>query len=137
MTPRSVYMHVNPIGLPDSVTFDGRADFTGCKLCGQVFQSELDRKVLAGIATPQEQVQAVLARKNWSNAHADTHPGREHAALAASGRFCTPEAAYKLAAFGIVSVSDNIFSEEHESAQKEAPRLMKDDVEGMTKNAVL
>jgi hypothetical protein len=103
--------------------FHPKAAFSGCCICGSVFQSPLDRKVYAGYATPQEQVQATVARRNWSQHHARTqHTQKEHDDLAASGRFCTPEAAYKLAPYGIVTLSDS-FHEENRVAQEEAKRL--------------
>lgn len=123
--PQSIYMHVTPPGLTYEMneTFNPRAAFTGCCICGVVFQSPLDRKVYHGYASPQEQVQATVARRNWSQQHASKmHTQKEHDDLAASGRFCTPEAAHKLAPYGVVTLSDS-FHEENRAAQEEAPRL--------------
>lgn len=120
-------MHVTPLGL-DTETFNPHASFTGCQICGEVFQSELDRKTYLGYASPAEQIQATVQRRNWSQWHAShSHTQKEHDMLAASGRFCTPEAAMKLAPLGIVTMSDNVFSVEHEQAQAEAPRTPVDE----------
>jgi len=121
----SIYLHVTPPGLSHEMrdVFNPRAAFTGCCICGTVFQSELDRKVFHGYASPQEQVQATVARRNWSQHHAThSHTQHEHELLAASGRFCTPEAAHKLAPLGVVTLTDS-FHEENRAAQEEAPRL--------------
>ena len=122
---QSIYLHVVPPGLNEAIGeyFNPRAAFSGCCICGAVFQSELDRKVFYGYATPGEQVSATVQRRNWSNHHANKqHTQKEHDDLAASGRFCTPEAAHKLAPYGIVTLSDS-FNEENRLAQEEAKRL--------------
>jgi hypothetical protein len=118
-------MHVTPPGLQQEMneTFNPRAAFTGCCICGQTFQSPLDRKVYHGYASPAEEVQATVQRRNWSQHHASKmHTQKEHDMLAASGRFCTPEAAHKLAPLGVVTLTDS-FHEENRAAQEEAPRL--------------
>jgi hypothetical protein len=118
-------MHVTPPLLEQEMrdVFHPKAAFSGCCICGAVFQSELDRKVFHGYATPAEQVQATVARRNWSNQHASKmHTQKEHDQLAASGRFCTPEAAHKLAPYGIITLTDS-FHEENRQAQEAAPRL--------------
>lgn len=128
-------MHVSPPLLENAMrdSFHPKAAFSGCCICGAVFQSELDRKVFAGWATPAEQVQATVARRNWSQEHArKMHTQKEHDALAASGRFCTPEAAYKLAPYGVVTLTDS-FHEENRSAQEEAPRIPENEPETPTK----
>lgn len=123
--PLSIYMHVAPPLLEQEMegVFNPKAAFSGCCICGAVFQSPIDRKVYAGYASPAEQVSATVARRNWSNYHASKmHTQKEHDQLAASGRFCTPEAAHKLAPYGIVTLTDS-FHEENRKAQEEAPRL--------------
>lgn len=118
-------MHVAPTLLQAAMndTFNPNAAFTGCCICGTVFQSDLDRKVFAGYASAQEHVQATVARRNWSQQHATrSHTQKEHDDLAASGRFCTPEAAFRLAPYGIVTLTDS-FHEENRKAQEEAPKL--------------
>lgn len=117
--------------------FNPKAAFSGCCICGAVFQSPTDRKVYAGYASPQEQVQATVARRNWSNYHATKmHTQKEHDQLAASGRFCTPEAAHKLAPYGIITLTDS-FHEENRKAQEEAPRLPEREPESPTKGYVI
>lgn len=92
--------HLYVVGLVDrSEDFDPNKPYTGCRLCGVVFQD------------PHEDV-----RKTWSFNHARTHSEREHILLALSGCWCTPEAAVEFAARGIVPLSDMVLSEEHKNA---------------------
>lgn len=131
-------MHVTPPLLDHEMRdyFNPRAAFTGCCICGVTFQSELDRKVFAGYATPAEQVQATVQRRNWSQHHAShAHTQKEHDELAASGRFCTPEAAYKLAPYGVVTLSDSYY-EDSRQAQEEAPRLPTSEPEAPLKPSI-
>lgn len=127
-------MHVAPPALDHEMgdIFNPKAAFSGCCICGAVFQSPLDRKVFQGWATPTEQVTATVQRRNWSQYHARTmHTQKEHDDLAASGRFCTPEAAFRLAPYGIVTLTDS-FHEENRKAQEEAPRTPTDEPEHPT-----
>src|SRR5207237_149389 len=104
LMPSSPYQYISPIGLPEEANFNPHADFTGCKICGDIYQSELDRKVQLRLATPRETIQATVQRKNWSKHHAKQHTDRQHKSLALSGRFCTPEAAQRLAAWGVIGI---------------------------------
>lgn len=94
--------------------FDPTVPHTCCRLCGGVFQSKL-----AGL-------EATLERRAWSFKHARTHTPLEHRRLALSGNWCTPEAAQKLAAFGIIDLVGLVMDDEIEQAYKEAPREMED-----------
>jgi len=116
------YLHVSPVGLPEEVGFNPHAPFAGCKICGEVYQSDLDRKI---DQTPHENIQALVQRRNWTFAHARTHADHEHRSLELSGRFCTPEAAYKLATFGVVSLP-TLDDDETPHAQRLAPKLPTD-----------
>lgn len=131
-SPSAPYLYVSPIGLPEEVGFNPHADFSGCKLCGAVYQSDLDRKVANRHATPGESIQATVQRKNWTLHHAKTHSDKEHAALASSGRFCTPEAAYKLASYGIIGIP-LVGDDETTDAQANAKRLPADSPTGEAK----
>lgn len=106
-------------------------EFAGCRLCGAVFQSrmaiEVSDEEWAADRLVFETAVAVETRQ-WRTEHNRTHAGGEHIHLAASGLTFTPEAAIKLAPFGLVPVGD---AEVVEIAQalREAPRAPIDDVE--------
>lgn len=55
----------------------------------------------------------------------------EHYSLAMSGRWTTPEAAFKLAAYGIISLSDLLVDDEVAVALMESSAVPKDDAEGV------
>lgn len=95
--------HLFGTGFAFRDTFNGEFDpalpYTICRLCGAVYQHPLTQK-----------------RKAWSFDHSATHTLREHASLELSQRFVTPEAAHRLAAFGLIPISDMALSEEHARA---------------------
>lgn len=107
---------------PD-LLFDPNYPYTCCLLCGVVYQTTQDRE-------PQQTVHALLNRRRWSFEHATKHEEREHEALAASGLWCTPEAAIKLAGYGLVNAIDLVMSDEIESAYKEAHVIPVQDCQG-------
>lgn len=109
------------------LNFDLGRPYTCCRICGAVFQSDKDR---IAVETDFSKVVAMSIRKAWSISHAKGHSDREHLLLAYSGAWCTPEAAQRLAAFGIIAVSDAVRSNEHEQALAEARAVMSDDAEG-------
>lgn len=111
----------------NGLVFDLSRPYTCCRICGAVFQSDRDRKANQ---TDFDQVVAMSIRKGWSINHAKGHSDKEHLMLAYSGAWCTPEAAHKLAAFGIIAVSDAVRSNEHQQALAEAKAVMNNDVEG-------
>lgn len=111
--------------------FDPNCPYTGCRLCGAVFQSGLDRD------ENSDKFEAMEYRKLWSVRHAKTHPEREHLALAMSGMWCTPEAAQKFASYGIIALSDMVLFEETAQALKEGKSIPIEDVEGRSKKLVL
>lgn len=137
---KNTYVTNAQLGLIDlpGLTFDPEASFTGCLICGQVYQSKLDRKIRQIRDTPQNPLNVYLEsylhnalqlRKNWDLHHSKTHTEKEHDALRASGAFCTPEAAIKLTPLGVFSV-DHDLTGEVAHAMAEAPRKPTDDVEG-------
>ena len=71
--------------------------------------------------------------EQWREKHNLRHTAAEHLALAESGLTFTPEAAYRMAPFGLVPVAD---AEVPEIAQalKEAPRAPVNDVETTLRN---
>jgi hypothetical protein len=113
--------------------------FAGCRVCGEVFQSEADRFPSDVFeANPREfdfnpnnvTLYATGMRHQWSLKHSKRHSQRMHDALAASGAWATPEAALKLVAFGVVNLGDSLVSDEHEAALSESSPVPVDDVEG-------
>jgi predicted component of type VI protein secretion system len=66
---------------------------------------------------------AALAKQNrdaWAKTHAYTHTVQEHRQLKLSGRTMTPEAANKLAAYGVIPIVDMVLSDEHSAALRES-----------------
>jgi hypothetical protein len=108
---------------PD-LLFNPNCDHTLCKICGAVYQSLLDRDPFA------DRQHAKVKRMAWSHIHAKTHSESEHRALFISGRWCTPEAAQKLAAFGIVPIIDLVIDNEVEDALKNGYKVPIEDAEG-------
>lgn len=92
----------------DGIMYDPRAPYRACLICGVVFQPTLN--------TPR-------ARQEWAISHGKEHTAKEHVDLRKSGRLCTPEAALRLAAFGLIDVTGLIMDDELKSAYREAPRL--------------
>lgn len=101
--------------------------YRGCLICGTVFQSGLDR---LDSPLPAQVAEGAALRQAWALDHADTHTEREHLLLTLSGRWCTPEAACKLATLGIYALGDMVLSPETADAMRLAPRAPSDDVEG-------
>lgn len=124
----ALVLQVTPIGLTDlGAAFMQNKPYTGCRICGRVFQDALSR---LDNPTPAQQVQAVTGRMEWSRKHARTHPQHVHDSLTASGRYMTPEAATKLASFGIIALSDMALDNESWNAGRESDRAPKLDCEG-------
>lgn len=118
-----------PVFVPNGMTFMPDRDYTYCRICGVVYQPELNR-VPESEYTVEVILAANLLRREWSQYHARSHTSTEHRQLAQSGRHCTPEALQKLVPFGIIPVSDIVFDNESEHAGLEAPRAPVNDVEG-------
>lgn len=116
----------------DHLKFDQSRPYTGCRICGEVFQSDLDRTPLS-LYTNRIQRDAEHVRKEWSNLHAKNHTLNEHAKLQLSERWCTPEAALKLASYGIVTLSDGAISNEHTQALAESKSVPQEDAMNASK----
>src|SRR5688500_15096981 len=132
-----------------NLEFNVHGEYTYCRICGAIFQSELDRanvelreRIDASTkALTVEQLRELTAlyqkslaiaqekRRNWSKQHAKSHTDLQHQMMQYSGRFCTPEAAYKLAAFGIIPLSDMVLDDEIEGAMYESKAVPTDDAE--------
>jgi len=69
-----------------------------------------------------------IETREWRNRHNKMHTEAEHRAFRASGRTFSPEAALKLAPYGLVSL-DDAQEDEVAHAMLEAPRAPVDDVE--------
>jgi len=111
----------------EGFVFDPTKNHAGCGICGKVFQSDLDR---LSSPTSQDLVEALHKRTEWRLNHARTHSDAEHRQLAQSGLFALPEAAEKLASFGIIPLTDTVKHDEVSYALLEAKRAPSDDAEG-------
>lgn len=123
----------------DQTTLSIRKDreFAACRLCGAVFQSWLNTNQVSDEeyhADPLIMVAAGIETDQWRDQHNKKHPKREHIALRASGRTFTPEAAIKLAPYGLVTLDQD---DETTAALLEAPRLPNDDVESTLTHGIL
>ncbi len=120
------------IGLDTLAGLEFRADkpHTACKICGAVFQSNADRNLPVGVLENHAVWAAESLRRSWSHRHARTHPQHEHMNLQKSGLWCTPEAAIKLAAFGIIPIVDLVMNDEIEGALAESKPVPFNDSEG-------
>lgn len=107
-----------------------RADcpYTCCRICGAVFQSTLDRQK----GSFEHNFNAMQMRKGWSITHAKLHSDEEHLKLAKSGMWATPEAAKRLAAYGIIALSDMVLFDESSDALRASSPIPINDVEGGT-----
>jgi len=110
-----------------NLQFDPTCNYAGCGICGKVFQSDLDRVLHP---EPYQQVEALRMRTDWRLRHARTHSEAQHRQLQESGLFALPEATEKLAAFGIIPLTDTVKHEEVNSALLAASRAPTDDAEG-------
>jgi hypothetical protein len=81
--------------------FEPNCDYRACLICGAVFQSWLDRHPVAPLKS-----KARRWRQEWADNHSKKHSRIEHERLRASGMSMTPTAANKLAAFGLIPISD-------------------------------
>lgn len=113
--------------------FDPARPYIYCKLCGEIYQPSINRKPKL---TPQDVQLANDMRTTWSRRHnRQHHTEREIKQLEQSGRHLTPEAVLRLVPFGIIPVSDIVYSQvtdglsDHEQAGLEAPKVPIDDVE--------
>lgn len=113
-------------------------DHSYCGICGAVFQSEADRDPVGVYQQDPAQFSHRLAnveiharnlRQQWRLTHSKTHPQRAHNSLRLSGRHVTPEAAEKLAAFGIISLTDLVMDDEVSHALRLSKAVPKDDAE--------
>jgi hypothetical protein len=103
-------------------------EFAACRICGDIFQPRKNIETPDEAYTDTIMFQATIEIRQWRNDHNLRHPPHEHILLAQSGLTMTPEAAHKLAPFGLVPVAD-VDNKEVADALREAPRAPVDDVE--------
>lgn len=108
------------------LTFRLDCEYTACLICGEVYQSSYDRNPELHLSNWLPTIETVglfaqLMRKEWSRRHAkEEHTEKEHEDLRASGRFYTPEAAIKLAAFGLIDLVGLVMDDEIEDALRQS-----------------
>lgn len=107
--------------------FDPNYPFTLCRICGTVYQDALSR-----LESPTDELTwlATENRRKWSLRHSKRHSEVEHAMLAMSGHWCTPKAAKKLTAYGVIDLIALGTSEEHIAAYAEGDVIPVEDCEG-------
>jgi nucleoside phosphorylase len=125
--PKHLFMSGMAIGLPKELVFDVDFPCAGCRICGTVFQSDIDR---IRDKTAMDMAFAIECQNNWREIHNKTHTDKEHLDLARSGMWATPEAAAKLATYGIIAVSDMVLYDDTAIALANAKAIPIDDVEG-------
>lgn len=113
-------------------------EFAGCRICGRLFQSRLAIELQdeEWESDPSLFAHAVAVETaEWRVKHNKTHSEKEHRQLEARGLTFTPEAAVKLAPFGLVPILDAMHPEIAQ-ALLEAPRAPVDDVDTTLKGWV-
>lgn len=114
-------------------------EFAACRICGAIFQSWLNTNQVSDeeyASNPEIELAAAIETKEWRRQHNLKHSEKEHIAFRESGLTFTPEAAHKLAPFGLVPIGDTLFQDEIAQALYEAPRAPTDDVETTQKGFV-
>lgn len=109
-------------------------EFAACRICGDIFQPWINTNSVSDeeYAThPEIALAASIEIQQWRNKHNSKHTAKQHLDLAHSGLTLTPEAAFKLAPFGLVPLADveGRYGAEIVQALAEAPRAPSDDVE--------
>lgn len=112
-------------------------EFAACRICGAIFQSWLNTDAVDDAEYARNADIAIAAHietDEWRRNHNLKHSEREHVAFRKTGLTMTPEAAHKLAPFGLVPIGDTIgaYGDEITCALFEAPRAPTDDVETTT-----
>lgn len=114
-----------------SQPFDLRKDrqYAACRICGAIFQSYLAIGTDDEHYSPEIEARVSYETVLWQQRHSSSHPASEHKLFRQSGRTFSPEAAHRLASYGIVPIGD---TEDDEIAQAllESPRIPTDNPEG-------
>lgn len=149
--PREPLLLSTPVGLNSlGAEFDPHAPFSACRLCGALYQTDRDRQcknyVISGLiydvdgrwfgpAYAIDILDKCTARRNrWRELHERRyHSLSEIEAFAKTGHALTPEAAHRLAPYGIAPLltdsQEDALSSEIEHAMHTAPRKPSDDAE--------
>lgn len=98
--------------------FDPSKPYAGCRICGEVFQSAINRLGSTDGIT------------DWRMKHNRKHNERAHVSLIKSGRNFTPDAAQRLAPLGVIDFTSMLADQESAHALRTAPRAPNNDVEG-------
>jgi len=111
-----------------SLTIRKDREFAACRICGDIFQPWLNTDTPDHEYNSEIRLAASIEVLEWRNKHNSRHSDAEHIMFGKSGRTLSPEAAIKLAPFGLVPIGA---SDDAEVAQAlaEAPRVPIDDVE--------
>jgi hypothetical protein len=113
-------------------------EFAACRICGVVFQSALALNVTDDEWKNDEALfehAVAIETREWRTAHNRKHSEKVHRQFVESGRTLSPEAAHKLAPFGLVPIAD-ADDAEVAHAMLVAPRAPYDDVETTLKGWV-
>ena len=114
------YFGVNQEQLKDS--FDPKYPYSYCRICGWVYQPPAQRRMvpvpLQLRDAPFDSIKKQDQRKRASQRHSNCHTPAEKEAVGANG--FTPEATYRLAAFGIANPTEIALSKHHDKAHEQA-----------------
>jgi len=103
-------------------------EYAACRICGDIFQPWLNQLSDEEYNVNLHGVAASIEILEWRSKHNSKHSDRQHQLFRKSGRSLTPQAAIKLAPFGLVPVGD-ANDPEIVQALAEAPRAPTDDVQ--------
>lgn len=112
------------------------APWSACRICGSVYQSDLDRLAYELMMNNDPDYlptyeESKRLRDDWRTKHERAfHTSREIARLNESGNAVTAEAANNLAPYGIIPIGDVVLLDEIDQALLEAPRAPLNDAEG-------
>lgn len=103
-------------------------EWAGCRICGATFQANKAIKTPNDLYTREVELEVAIETREWRTKHAGIHSSSVHESFQRSGRTFAPDAALKLAPFGIVPIED---ASDPEVAQAllEASRAPFNDVE--------
>jgi len=107
-------------------------EYAACRICGDIFQPWLNQLSDEEYDAKLHGLAASIEILEWRTKHNKRHTDAQHISFQHSGRTLSPEAAIKLAPFGVVPIGD-VADEEIAQALAEAPRAPVDDVESTLK----
>lgn len=129
MTHRPLVLDHSIVGADALTNFTVQKQYNlaGCRLCGALFQPEYYRTHPTHLPLdPQKAFEAEKEILDWRQRHNPIHTPQEHILLTLSGRSFTPEAAHRLAPYGIVALTDAVEEADPTGeifdALREAPR---------------